>query len=93
MQTQNSLKGRLKYSLKISFPLLPHWLGNSQGKNGECPIITPAMNSYDGIKMGHIISCEWCLFLRNQFQCFKVECLVVLIIFKKSGIDKVSRKY
>ena len=33
--------------LKISVSLLPHWPRNSQGENGTCPIITPAMDNCD----------------------------------------------
>ena len=72
--------------------LLPHWPRNGQGKNRTCPVITPIMDNCDGVKTGHIISHEWCIFPQNQFQYLKVECLIVLIIKKKSGNDKSDFK-
>ena len=56
-------------------------------------MITRAVDDYDGVKTGHLISHAWCLFPQSWFQCFKVECLVVLIIKKKSRNNKASRKY
>ena len=42
------------------------------------------------VKMRHLTSHEWCFFPQNQFQHFKVACLVALIIKKKSGtISKI----
>ena len=43
------------------------------------------MDNCDGVKMRHLTSHDWCLFPQNQFQHFKVESLVALIIKKKSG--------
>ena len=57
------------------------------------PVFTPAVYNYDGVKMRHLISYEWCLFPQNWFQCFEVECLIVLIIKKKYGNSRTSRKY
>ena len=51
------------------------------------------MINCDGEKKGHLISHEWDLFPQDWFWCFKVECLVVLIIKKKSGKNKASGKY
>ena len=62
------------------------------GSNVNMLIITPAIDNYEGVKMGCPISHEWCLFLQNWSQCFKIECLVVLIIKKKSG-NKATWKY
>ena len=50
--------------------------------------MTPAKNNCEGVKMGH-----WCLFPQNQFQCFKVEYLVISIIKEKSGNNTASGKY
>ena len=42
----------------------------------------------NGVKMAHLISHEWYLFPQNQFKCFKLECLVILIIKKNLEIIK-----
>ena len=47
------------------------------------------MDNCDGVKTGYLISHEWCFFSQNRFLGFKVECLLVLIIKKKFGNDKV----
>ena len=41
--------------LKLSVSLLHHWPRNSQGKNGPCPVITPAMDNCGGVKTTHLI--------------------------------------
>ena len=51
------------------------------------------MDNCDGIKLGHPVSNEWCLFLQDRFWIFRVECLVISIIKKKSGNNKTSGKY
>ena len=92
-QTWNSLKRSLKtYILVENNNHLPHW-PRSWGKSGTCPVITPAMDDCEGVKRGHVISHEWCLFPQNQFWCFKVECLVDLTVYKKSRNDKASWEY
>ena len=54
-------------------------------------VIIPAMHNSDVVKTRHLILHEWCLFPPNWFQCFKVECLVVPIIKKKSGNSSVMK--
>ena len=49
------------------------------------------MDNCDGVKTGHLISHEQYLFPQNQFQCFKVECLIVLNVKKKIGNNSVMK--
>ena len=64
------------------------WCTYNQGKNGTFPIITAAMDKCDMVKTRHLISYEWLPFPQNCFWCFKVECLVISIIKKKSEKNK-----
>ena len=65
-----------------------HWPRNSQGKNGTYPIITPAIDHCDEGKNSthkfHVFFCCW----KIGSSVLKKQCLVVLIIKKKSGNDK-----
>ena len=91
MKIWNSYKRKLKTCTlnKKSVSLPPHWPRNSQGKNSTCPIITPLMDNCDGVKTGQIVSQKWCLFLQNQFQCFKEEYLIVLLS-KKNNLEMIK---